>query len=76
MKSKVAKDKEISGWRKKGPTCGNCKDFTSEIEQIRTTYLNWGKYKKETNKRCSRFGFPTGKSSWCKHHVFMKTIII
>ncbi len=63
--SKQGEAKELQGWRKKGPVCGNCKLFTSEERKVDTGY---GKWIKEINLRCSHGGFKTGKSSWCSSH--------
>ena len=65
--STVAERKQGMGYRKKGPCCGNCKYFTSQIHHNSN---RWGSWTEEKNKRCSLGNFATGKSSWCLEHEF------
>lgn len=66
-KSKVAKIKEEMMWQKSGPTCGNCKFFTSEMIEKENRYYTW---REEKKKKCTLGGFATGKVSWCAKHEF------
>ena len=63
--SKIAQKKESQGYIKKGPTCGTCRHYTSDIAMKGNAYGYWTE---EKNKRCSLGGFATGKGGWCRHH--------
>ncbi len=60
--SKQSNAKELQGWQKKGPVCGNCKLFISKESNIDYGY---GPYVTETTLRCSHGKFKTDKASWC-----------
>lgn len=65
--SKQSQAKETQGWRKTGPNCGNCQNFTSE----KTPVVNrFGSFIKEHNLRCGLGEFKIGKSNWCDEHKF------
>ena len=64
--SKQSYAKDSQGWRKKGPTCANCNFFTSDEKREVNSF---GTYITDTNMRCIRGSFKTGKSAWCIFHV-------
>ena len=67
--SKKSEAKERQGWRKKGPTCGNCQLFNWKDKTVDYGPA-YGLYVLEINLRCKRGEFKTGKSSWCQCHLW------
>lgn len=65
IKRTIKQIKDDQGFKKKGPSCGNCKHYSS-IFKTKTS----GEWIEETNKRCIIGQFATGKNCWCIKHEF------
>lgn len=66
MTSKVQDMKDEMGYRKKGPSCGNCLHLSSALWIDR--YANYG----ERRNRCKTGNFTIMKNAWCEKHEFKK----
>jgi len=69
--SKQSEAKETQGWKKKSPTCSQCIFFTSIEKREVSSYGGTGTFITDTNLRCKRGNFKTGKSSWCIFHTWI-----
>lgn len=61
--SKQSEAKERQGWVAKSiHNCANCQHFTSDVVVMKGPYSDWTR---ETNVRCGKGAFKTGKASFC-----------
>ncbi len=66
---KMKVGEKIFGYREKGPCCGNCEHFVSEIVE-KVDKLTLTTYKQEKKMRCSLYNSPVKKRGWCPSHVW------
>jgi len=64
---KIEDRKNAQGFMKDGPKCVNCNYYESEKIERSSPHDT---YVEEKRKRCSLGAFATGKTCWCKHHIF------
>lgn len=59
--------KAEQSWRKKADTCATCSRFTFDVEEVKSRWSS-SVWTKDTNLRCTRGNFKTGKTNVCDRH--------